>query len=108
MGLEGYCPVTLFKSVEWVKGSPDHSVTFDGCVYSFANVRRMQRMDINFVMAISQPRLHSVATAAVNATCSASIFIVAATVILTGSDCGSMRSRIALRLTRSGLTYFSE
>ena len=69
-------------------------------------------MDINLVMARSQPRLHSVATAAVNATCSASIFIVAATVILTGSDCGGVRlvdaARIALRLTRSGLTYFSE
>jgi YHS domain-containing protein len=42
MGLEGYCPVTLVNDMKWVIGSPDHSVTFEGCAYFFADMQRMQ------------------------------------------------------------------
>ncbi len=44
-GLEGYCPVTLVNDERWVIGSPDHRVTFEGCVYHFADAQRRQAFE---------------------------------------------------------------
>ncbi len=35
VALEGYCPVCILKLRKWVKGSPDHQITYDGRVYYF-------------------------------------------------------------------------
>ncbi len=35
IGLEGYCPVCIIDGKKWMKGSPDHEVTYDGITYRF-------------------------------------------------------------------------
>ncbi|MCH7728480.1 MAG: YHS domain-containing protein [Planctomycetes bacterium] len=35
LGLEGYCPVCLIETKKWVRGNPDHQVTYDGKTYYF-------------------------------------------------------------------------
>ena len=34
--LDGYCPVTLWKSRKWIKGTSEHQAEFRGQVYHFA------------------------------------------------------------------------
>ena len=35
VALEGYCPVCVIEMKQWVKGSPEHAVEYDGNVYLF-------------------------------------------------------------------------
>ena len=35
LGLEGYCPICLIEAKKWVRGTPDHQVTYDGKTYYF-------------------------------------------------------------------------
>jgi YHS domain-containing protein len=37
IGLDGYCPVCIIDAKKWVKGSPDHAVSYDGVTYHFPN-----------------------------------------------------------------------
>ena len=47
LGLDGYCPVCLIKAKQWVRGKPDHQVTYDGKTYYFPseNEKRMFKAD---------------------------------------------------------------
>ena len=35
VGLDGYCPVCVVEMKQWMKGSPDHQVVYDGRTYCF-------------------------------------------------------------------------
>lgn len=35
VALEGYCPVCVIEMKQWIKGSPEHAVEYDGKVYLF-------------------------------------------------------------------------
>ena len=47
LGLEGYCPVCLIEAKKWVRGTPDHQVTYDGKTYYFPseNEKRVFQAD---------------------------------------------------------------
>lgn len=42
VGLDGYCPVCVVKMKQWVKGSPEHEVVYDGKVYRFPGADQKQ------------------------------------------------------------------
>ncbi len=47
LGLEGYCPVCLIKAKKWVRGKPDHQVTYDGKTYYFPSENEKRMFEAN-------------------------------------------------------------
>lgn len=42
VAMNGYCAVCLMKAKKWVKGSPEHSVVYDGHTYLFPSAKEAQ------------------------------------------------------------------
>ena len=47
VGLAGYCPVCIIEAKKWMKGSPDHEVTYDGVTYRFPGVDQKKMFEAN-------------------------------------------------------------
>ncbi len=47
VGLEGYCPVCLIKAKKWVRGKPEHQVTYDGKTYYFPSEKEKQMFRVD-------------------------------------------------------------
>lgn len=47
LGLEGYCPVTLLQTEEWVEGNPQWSVMHHGIAYNLSSAEQVQKFLAN-------------------------------------------------------------
>ncbi|MFC1758781.1 hypothetical protein ACFL2H_08440 [Planctomycetota bacterium] len=47
VGLDGYCPVCVVEMKQWMKGSPDHQVAYDGRTYFFPGEKQKKMFQSN-------------------------------------------------------------